>query len=244
MSNSASWKKETLIAQTRNSACSRGNNSVNVLGRDFVNPNHSLHRSPEAVHIRHSSSDSSLETRSASVHRIFPMLLLLAAAFGAVTMALGCLVEPNTPGAGIHWYKMHFFLAVTTALVIMLVNAIVLTYFIGTSRWCREVTDAYALPPACAGESNHLKRRTFPFTLANMLIVVGVAALGAAADLQITKLRGGVTWGDVHLAGVLLGLSFMALASYMQWSHIRANQDVIAKILDQVRGIRAAKGLE
>jgi hypothetical protein len=177
------------------------------------------------------------------VHRIFPFLLLLAAAFVAVTMVLGFLVEPNRPGAAIHWYKMHFYLAVTTALVIMLVNAIVLTYFIGTSRWCREVTDAYALPPDCAGQSHHLKRRTFPFTLANMLIVVGLAALGAAADTRVTNLPG-VTWGQLHLLGVLLGLSFMALASYMQWSHIRANQDVIAKILDQVRSIRAAKGLQ
>src|SRR5947208_1306983 len=113
---------------------------------------------------------------------------------------------------------MHFFLAVTTALVVMLVNAIVLTYFIGTSRWCREVTDAYALPPACAGESHQLKRRTFPFTLANMLIVVGLAALGAAADIRARDLFG-VSWGELHLIGVLLGLSFMALASYMQWTH-------------------------
>ncbi len=181
--------------------------------------------------------------RSASVHRIFPFLLLLAAGFLAAAMTLGFLVEPKGPGAGIHWYKMHFYLAVTAALVVMLVNAIVLTYFIGTSRWCREVTDAYTLPPDCAGQSNHLKRRTFPFTLANMLVVVGLAALGAAADTNTSKLPG-ITWGELHLVGVMLGLAFMAWASYVQWTHIRANQEVIRSILDQVRGIRAAKGLD
>jgi hypothetical protein len=126
----------------------------------------------------------------------------------------------------------------------MLVNAIVLTYFIGTSRWCREVTDAYALPPDCAGQSQRLKRRAFPFTLANMLVIVGLAALGGAADTGITRLPGGITWADVHLVGVALGLAFMGWASYVQWCHICANQEVIHSILDQVRGLRAAKGLD
>ncbi len=173
------------------------------------------------------------------MHRVFPYLLLLGAAFVAVTIGLGFLVEPNQPGAGIRWYKMHFLAAVTTSLVLMLVNAIVLTYFIGTSRWCREVTEAYSLPPQCVGQSQLLKRRTFPFTLANMLVIVAVSALGAAAD----TLRGD-RWDEVHLVGAMLGLTFMAWASYVQWSHIRANQDVIQRVLEQVRGIRAAKGLD
>ena len=176
------------------------------------------------------------------MHRIFPFLLLLAAAFVAATMALGFLVGPSQKVAD-HWYKLHFLVAVTTAIVLMLVNAIVLTYFIGTSRWCREVTDAYSLPPECAGQSNRLKRRTFPFTLANMLVVVGLAALGAAADTSSTKLLG-IDWAELHLLGVLVGLAFMAWASFVQWSHLRANQQVIQRVLDQVRGIRAAKGLD
>lgn len=177
------------------------------------------------------------------MHRIFPYLLLLAAAFVAVTIVLGFLVEPNVRGASVRWYKMHFLVAVTTALVLMLVNAIVLTYFIGTSRWCREVSEAYALPPACVAQSQLLKRRTFPFTLANMLVIVAMAALGGAADTRPTTLPGD-TWAEVHLTGVVLGLAFMAWASYVQWSNIRANQEVIQRVLDQVRSIRAAKGLD
>jgi hypothetical protein len=176
------------------------------------------------------------------VHRIFPFLLLLAALFVGAAMVIPVLVEPKLPGAGVHWYKVHFLCGVTAALVVMLVNAIVLTYFIGTSRWCREVTDAYSLPPEAAGESHRLKRRAFPFTLANMLLVVGLAALGAAAD-RFSR-PADTTWAELHLLGVLLGLAFMALASYMQWSHIRANQDVIARILAQVRALRTAKGLD
>jgi hypothetical protein len=176
------------------------------------------------------------------VHRIFPFLLLLAALFLGAAMAVGFLVEPKQPGAGTHWYNVHFLSGVTAALVVMLVNAIVLTYFIGTSRWCREVTDAYSLPPDAARASQHLKRRTFPFTLANMLLVVGLAALGAAADRFSRPSE--PLWAELHLVGVLLGLTFMVLASYLQWSHIRANQQVIAQILAQVRDMRAAKGLE
>jgi len=174
------------------------------------------------------------------VNRIFPFLLLLAATFIAATMTIGFLVEDRGAGAS-YWYQVHFLSGVTTALVILLVNAIVLTYFIGTSRWCREVTEAYSLQPQCARESHRLKRRAFPFTLANMLIVVGLAALGAAADVLSDPAL--LTWAELHLLGVLIGLAFMALASYMQWSHIRANQDVIKRILEQVGSIRQAKGL-
>ena len=174
------------------------------------------------------------------MHRIFPFLLLAAAAFVAATMIVGFLVEPKAPGAGTRWYQVHFLSGVTTALVIMLVNAIVLTYFIGTSRWCREVTEAYRLGPQPAAQSQRLKRRAFPFTLANMLLVVGLAALGAAAD----NLRDPtwITWANIHLLGVVLGLGFMAVASVRQWELIRANQDVIAQILSEVGTIRAAKG--
>jgi ABC-type Fe3+-siderophore transport system permease subunit len=167
---------------------------------------------------------------------------LIAAVFIAATMFLGFRVEPRVQGAGVYWYKMHFHVGVTTALLVMLVNAIVLTYFIGTSRWCREVTEAYALPRDAAAASHRLKRLAFPFTLANMLVVVGLAALGAAADTLRQPF--GLPWAEWHLLGVLLGLSFMAFASYVQWTQIRANQQVISDIVAQVQGIRAAKGLE
>ena len=54
----------------------------------------------------------------------------------------------------------------------------------------------------------------------------------------------GVTWAEIHLLATFLFLCFMALATYMQWINIRANQEVIARIVEYVRAARAAKGLE
>src|SRR5437899_10154643 len=73
---------------------------------------------PSSFVLRHSSFST--------VHRVFPYLLLLAAAFLVVTLVLGFLVEPNEPGAGIYWFKMRFFLAVSTGLGVMVVCALAL----------------------------------------------------------------------------------------------------------------------
>jgi hypothetical protein len=42
---------------------------------------------------------------------------------------------------------VHILLGVLAALVTVLVNSISVTYFIGTSRWCKEVADVYHLDP-------------------------------------------------------------------------------------------------
>ena len=110
-----------------------------------------------------------------------------------------------------HWSTVHFLLALTTSLAVMFVNGVVVTYFIGTSRWCREVVEAYSLRPELVQKSYQLKRRTFPLSLVNMLAIIGLAALGAAADT--VSASGSINWTEFHLLGVLLTLAFMAFAS-------------------------------
>ena len=178
------------------------------------------------------------------MHRIFPFLLLLAIAFFAATMFVGFAVDLSVQfdTTARRTMDLHFLSALATSLVVLLVNGIVVTYFIGTSRWCREVVDTYALPAQLAQQSQQLKRRTFPFSAGNMLLVVGLMSLGAAAHTRVPPLPG-LSWSEIHLLGVYLFLAFMAWASYVQWTNIRANQDVITRILDQVRAVRAAKGL-
>jgi hypothetical protein len=179
------------------------------------------------------------------VHRIFPFLVLFAAAFFAATMFVGFAVDlgGQFDMAARRMMDLHFLSALATSLVVLLVNGIVVTYFIGTSRWCREVVDTYSLPAELAQDAQRLKRRTFPFSAGNMLLVVGLMSLGAAAHTRVPPLPG-MTWSEIHLLGVFLFLAFMAWASYVQWTNIRANQDVIARILNEVRAIRAAKGLQ
>ena len=77
---------------------------------------------------------------------------------------------------------IHMLLGAGGALVAILVNSITVTYFIGTSRWCKEVCETYRLPPQLAQQSTRLKRSTFPWAVLGILSVIAVVALGAAAD--------------------------------------------------------------
>lgn len=143
--------------------------------------------------------------------------------------------------------RVHRLCGIAAALCVVLADSIVVTYFIGTSRWCKEVTDAYSLDLEYLRRSTALKRRTFPVAVLSMLAVVGVVALGGAADpaaaLRLPPL-GGVTWSQLHLTGAMLGLAFVAYAFYLQWESISSNREVIRDILNEVRRIRLEKGLD
>jgi hypothetical protein len=127
--------------------------------------------------------------------------------------------------------------------VVVLVNSIVVTYFIGTSRWCKEVSETYALDTSLVRRATALKRRTFPWAVMGMLVVVGVIALGAAAD-PATGRPDTQAWVTPHLVGSMCGLALIAWAFFVQWQNIHANQAIIADVLAEVRRIRAERGLE
>src|SRR3989337_2072811 len=80
----------------------------------------------------------------------------------------------------LRWATVHRLTGVAAALVVVLVNSIVVTYFIGTSRWCKEVSETYGLDRALVHRGTQLKRRTFPWAVMGMLTVVGLIALGGA----------------------------------------------------------------
>ena len=141
------------------------------------------------------------------------------------------------------WATIHRLTGIAAALAVVLVNSIVVTYFIGTSRWCKEVTEAYQLDPKWVRGSTRLKRRTFPWALISMLTVVGVVALGGAAD-PATRRPGTELWVTPHLIGSLVGLIIIGYSFVVQWNNIHANHEVINYILAEVRRIRSERGLE
>src|SRR4051812_22399042 len=109
-------------------------------------------------------------------------LILLGAAM-VIGLSMGDLYERPQPSLEtLHWATLHRLTGVAAALAIVFVESIVVTYFIGTSRWCKEVVETYQFDPSIIAMSNRLKRRTFPWALAGMLAVVGIIALGGAAD--------------------------------------------------------------
>jgi hypothetical protein len=184
------------------------------------------------------------------VSRIFAVLATFSVLFVAATMILGLALGDVRDPANLatqRWATVHRLSGVLAALSVMFVNGIVVTYFVGTSRWCREVTDAYRLEPDLVRRSNLIKRKTFPLAVLNMLIIVGVVALGGAADpgasLRLQPI-GPFTWANLHLIGAMLGLAAIAYFSFLQWINIQEHHAVIESVMDRVRQVRGERGLE
>src|SRR3954471_24168131 len=109
------------------------------------------------------------------------VILLVAALVTGLSM--GDLYQRPVPSREtLHWATLHRLTGVAAALAVVFVESVVVTYFIGTSRWCKEVVETYQLARPAVAASTQWKRRTFPWALAGMLGGVAVIALGGPAD--------------------------------------------------------------
>ncbi|HTN75194.1 MAG TPA: hypothetical protein VL096_08105 [Pirellulaceae bacterium] len=138
---------------------------------------------------------------------------------------------------------LHMLMGIAAALVAVLVNSISVTYFIGTSRWCREVVDAYHLDNSLADRSLQLKRRTFPWALFGILTIILLVGLGASSDPG-ANLATHLTWRTWHFLCGVLGTLFIGYAYLVQVRNVGANYRIIEEILAQVQQVRDARGLD
>ena len=174
--------------------------------------------------------------------RIFPMLASFSLMLMGVAVTLGLIIDDlyadPVAQATLDWRGRHMMTGVAAALLVVVVESIGVTYFVGTSRGCNEVKETYRLPP-----STRLKRRAFPWCVLGMLTVVGVSALGAASDPG-TGRANTAWWADVHFMAAFGGLTVVAWTYYRVWLKIADNQRVIERIVAQVRQIREERGLD
>jgi amino acid transporter len=179
--------------------------------------------------------------------RIFTTLAWFALVAIAANLIIGLMLDdlrtPNVSQETLVWARVHRLGGVAAALAVVLVNSIVVTYFVGTSRWVKEVSESYRLDPKFVAESNRIKRRTFPWATMSMLAVVGLIALGGACDPS-TGQPNTEAWVTPHLMGAFVVLGFLGWASIVEWNNIHANQQVIAAVLEEVKRIREERGLE
>lgn len=180
-------------------------------------------------------------TRIFLVLALFAILSLAAALL--VGLSLGDLrndLSPATQG----WARVHRLSGVAAGLVVVLVNSISVTYFIGTSRWVKEVAETYELDRDLIRRSAALKRRTFPWAVMAMLVAVGVIALGGAADPGALGREVSARWTLPHLVGALVGILLIAWSLIVQWNNIFANHQLIGEVMEHVRRIRRERGLD
>ena len=178
--------------------------------------------------------------------RIYPVLasLSLGLFIAAVVIGFGIGDLYDDPSEEtLHWRGVHMLTGTAAALAVVLVHSIAVTYFIGTSRWCKEVTETYRLAPAAVARSNALKRETFPWCVLGMLAVVVVGALGAAADPGNGR-PNTASLASVHQGAVFAGLVLITWTYYRAWLNIVENQSVIQQIVEAVAQIRKERGLE
>ena len=177
---------------------------------------------------------------------IFSRAAWFAVAPLAATAALGLWLgdlHGVTDPARLRWGTVHRLSGVFAALVVVLVNSMAVTYFIGTGRWCREVAETYGLDAALVDRSRRLKRAAFPPALVGMLAVVAIVALGGAAD-PATGRKGSADWVTPHLVGGLGLAAAIAWCFQAQVPTIRRQQELIDEIMRAVRRERADRGLD
>jgi hypothetical protein len=180
------------------------------------------------------------------MERVFTRAALFAVTLLAATACLGLWLgdlHGVTDPAVLRWGTVHRLTGVLTALTVVLVNSLTVTYFIGTGRWCREVVEAYGLDEQFVARSTRCKRAAFPFALAGMLAVVAIVALGGAAD-PATGRRTSREWVTPHLVGGIGLAAAIAWCFQAQIPGIRRQHALIDEMMEAVRRERVTRGLD
>jgi hypothetical protein len=180
------------------------------------------------------------------MERVFSRVAIFAVALLVATAGLGLWLgdlHGVTDPRVLRWGTVHRLSGVLAALLVVLVNSMAVTYFIGTGRWCREVVETYALDPGYIERSKQLKRGGFPFALLGMLGVVTIVALGGAADPASGR-PGTQDWVNYHLVGGISLVAAIAWCFQAQLPNMRRQHALIEEILGEVRAVRKARGLD
>ena len=134
-------------------------------------------------------------------------------------------------------FWLHIWLGITAILVTLLVNSISVTYFIGTNRWSQEVVTAFGLPDVLAKRSQALKRQAFPWSFLGIVLVLAIAAFGAAAD-PATFNPDAADWVPYHWILAMAGVVLIAMSFYFQVIKIGENFELINEIMAAAEGER------
>lgn len=180
------------------------------------------------------------------MERVYSRAALFAVALLLATAGLGLWIgdlHGQTDRAILRWGTVHRLSGIFAGIMVVLVNSIAVTYFIGTGRWCREVAETYGLPGSFNLRARAIKRAAFPSSVIGMLAVVGIVALGGAADPS-TGRPGTQDWVTPHLVGAIGLAAVIAWCFQSQLPRIRRQQALIEEVLSEVRDIRRARGLE
>ena len=139
-------------------------------------------------------------------------------------------------------FKMHFQLGLASSLTVVLINSLSVTYLIGTSRWVKEVCEAYGLDDGFVRRSTQLKRSTFPWSVGGVFAILMIIAFGAAADPGTLRATTG-QWVAPHLIMALIGSAVIVFAIIIQAMNLHQNSQIVESVVAAVQRERIARGL-
>jgi hypothetical protein len=176
------------------------------------------------------------------VKQIFGFLALLANVALLVTFYLGWRIEDAAAPASQEQFSLHFLFALASSGFVLLVHAIVLTYFMGTGRWIEETSAAYRFEPAAREENIRLKYRVIPGMVACMTMIILTGAVGAVADPASNVEWTWAATAHFTLAVATIGLNI--LVSALEYRQIGRNTELVNLVYAEVQAVRRERGLD
>jgi hypothetical protein len=180
--------------------------------------------------------------------RIFLTLAIVSTALLAVAFVIGWKIgDPRSLSEGTRrLMSYHLLLSVAALIFAALVHAVLLTYFMGTSRWMEETKLAYQLDPRWNDENRRLKYRTIPLMAACLLVLILNIPIGAiAVDRANWSLPGGIELSPqhLHLGFAILTILINLVVNAREYRSIERNGQLIREVMHEVRRIRQEHGL-
>ena len=165
--------------------------------------------------------------------RIFLTLTVVSTFLLVASFVLGCEIGDirNVSPLTRKLLSYHILISVAALIFAALVHAVLLTYFMGTSRWLEEARQAYKFDAHWSEENRRLKYRAIPTMVLCLLLLISNIPLGAVASAK------------AHLVVAILTLAVNLAVNAMEYSAIRRNGELIAAVVGEVRRIRETLGL-
>jgi hypothetical protein len=178
------------------------------------------------------------------VNRIFLTLAIVANLGLGVAVWYGLGIRDHTADLAVikHSVSMHLLVALGASLLVLMLHAVVLTYFMGTGRWLEDTLAAYKLDERFRSQNIGLKYRAIPGMIACMLLIILTGAFGASAD-PLPKAESSMT-STIHFTLAMATVFLNLLVSWIEYQAIATNGRVVAEVVADVKRIRKERGLD
>ncbi len=179
--------------------------------------------------------------------RIFLTLTIVSALLLIAAFVLGLEIgDPRSVSAATRrLMSYHLLISVAALIFATLVHAVLLTYFMGTSRWMEEARLAYKLDPRWNTENRRLKYQTIPLMAACLVLLILNIPVGAMTDRGNWMLPGGheLSPSRFHLVFAVVTIIVNLAVNAAEYRSIHRNGQLIGEVLIEVRRIRQEHGL-